>query len=235
MARIDWGLRPTLQLWHPSRMVAVFFALAVCAQVTAPSETAAPSSSAPSASASAASSAVTALVRERRVAEEDHLKRLGLWAGANVVAGAGLLLLARPETSPLPAPPTMLEGFAVQSLAWGAINGTIVALGLLLPAPLPETRDEALAAEDDLAKVLWVNVGLDAGYAMAGGTMIAAGAFGAAPDEQWQSHGVGIIMQGVGLGFLDVIAAWESGPREEALQALPAEAPASGRTPGTLR
>lgn len=189
-------------------MVPVFIALAVCAQVAAPSGT------------GAASSAVNALARERRVAEEDHLKRLGLWAGANVVAGAGLLLLARPETSP---PPTVLEGFAVQSLAWGAINGTIVALGLLLPAPLPETRDEALAAEDDLGKVLWVNVGLDAGYAMAGGTMIAASAFGAAPAEQWQSHGVGIVMQGVGLGFLDVIAVWESGPREEALQALRAE------------
>ena len=75
----------------------------------------------------------------------------------------------------------------------------------------------------------------DAAALLAGGTMIAAGAFGAAPAEQWQSHGVGIIMQGVGLGFLDVIAVWESGPREEALQALPAEAPASGRTPGTLR
>jgi hypothetical protein len=79
----------------------------------------------------------------------------------------------------------------------------------------------ALAAEDDLGKVLWTNIGLDAGYMFAGGTMIAAGAFGAEPAVDWQSHGAGIVMQGAGLLVLDGIAVWSSGPREEALQTLP--------------
>jgi hypothetical protein len=165
--------------------------------------------------------AVVALAQARVAAERGHLTRLGLWAGANVVAGAGLLALARPETSPLPAPATMLEGFAVQSLAWGAINLAIVGLGLSSTPTVPATRTAALAAEDDFAKVLWVNVGLDAGYTMAGGTMLAASAFGAAPGEQWRSHGAGIVMQGLGLGVLDVVAVWDSDEREQALQALP--------------
>jgi hypothetical protein len=165
--------------------------------------------------------AIVALAQARVDAERGHLARLGLWAGANVVAGAGLLALARPETSPLPAPATMLEGFAVQSLAWGAINLAIVGAGLLSTPTVPTTRAAALSAEDDFAKVLWVNVGLDAGYMMAGGTMLAASAFGAAPAEQWRSHGAGIVMQGLGLGVLDAVAVWDSDEREQALQALP--------------
>ncbi|MBM4280370.1 MAG: hypothetical protein FJ137_06280 [Deltaproteobacteria bacterium] len=165
--------------------------------------------------------AIAALVEARVDAERAHLARLGVWAGVNVVAGAALLALARPETSPLPTPATLLEGFAVQSLAWGGINLAIVGLGLAsTPAPVT-TREAALAAEDDLGKVLWVNVGLDAGYMMAGGALWGASLAGAKPAEQWRSHGVGIVTQGLGLAVLDVIAVWDSAPREEALQALP--------------
>jgi len=174
------------------------------------------------ASPTAAPAEVQALVEQREESERAHLRRLGIWAASNIVAGAGLLALARPETSPLAAPPVQLEGVAVQSIAWGAINGAIVLIGLFAPKGEPPlTREEALAKEDDLGKVLWVNVGLDAGYMMAGGTMIAAGAFGADPAVQWQSHGAGIVTQGAALLALDVIAVWDSDPREQALQALP--------------
>jgi hypothetical protein len=164
--------------------------------------------------------AVAGLVRERVEAERAHLARLGIWAGTNIVAGAALLALARPETSPLPTPATALEGFAVQSMAWGAVNLTIVGLGLAAAPVFALSREEALAAEDDLGKVLWVNVGLDAGYMMAGAAMAGASVVGAAPAEQWRSHGAGVLMQGLGLAVLDVVAVWDSGPREERLQAL---------------
>jgi hypothetical protein len=165
--------------------------------------------------------AVASLVHARVDAERAHLARLGVWAGTNIVAGAALLALARPETSPLPTPATAVEGFAVQSIAWGAVNLTIAGLGLAAAPVSVTSRADALAAEDDLAKVLWLNVGLDAGYMMAGGAMWGASLAGAAPAEQWRSHGAGIVTQGLGLAVLDVIAVWDSGPREERLQALP--------------
>lgn len=164
---------------------------------------------------------VAALVQARVEAERAHLARLGVWAGTNLVAGAALLALARPETSPLPTPATALEGFAVQSIAWGAVNLAIAGLGLAATPAVTTSRADALAAEDDLGKVLWLNVGLDAGYIMAGGALWGASFAGAGPAEQWRSHGAGIVTQGLGLAVLDVIAVWDSGPREERLQALP--------------
>lgn len=174
-----------------------------------------------STSTAAVDDAVAPLVHARVDAERAHLARLGVWAGTNIVAGGALLALARPETSPLPAPATALEGFAVQSIAWGTVNLTIAGLGLASAPVFVTSRDDALAAEDDLGKVLWLNVGLDAGYMMAGGALWGASLAGAAPAEQWRSHGAGIVTQGLGLAVLDVIAVWDSGPREERLQALP--------------
>jgi hypothetical protein len=167
--------------------------------------------------------AVQRLSAQRVAAEQDHLRRLAIWAGSNVVAGAGLAWLSTPGLSPLDEAqvPTSLQGVAIQSLVWGGINLTICGIGFAFPSTATSDRDEALSAEDDLGKVLWTNVGLDAGYMFAGGTMIAAGQLGAKPAVDWQSHGAGIITQGAGLLILDVIAVWSSGPREEALQALP--------------
>lgn len=195
--------------------------------LTAALVTTAPSSPSP------APSSVQTLSAARVEAEQDHLRRLAIWAGSNVVAGGALLWLATPGLSPLPAEqvPTVLQGFSIQSLAWGGINLAICGLGAAFPSTPTDDRDVALAAEDDLGKVLWTNIGLDAGYMFAGGTMMAAGAFGAAPAVDWQSHGAGIITQGLGLLVLDGIAVWSSGPREEALQALPAPTPAPSTTP----
>jgi hypothetical protein len=215
------------------------FALAAALATTTP-----PSSSRSSSLSSGVptSASVQALSAARVQAEQDHLRRLAIWAGSNVVAGGALLWLATPGLSPLPAEqvPAVLQGFSIQSLAWGGINLAICGLGAAFQQPLagettassqPEDartgstttddRELALAAEDDLGKVLWTNIGLDAGYMFAGGTMIAAGAFGAEPAVDWQSHGAGIVMQGAGLLVLDGIAVWSSGPREEALQTLP--------------
>jgi hypothetical protein len=175
---------------------------------------------------SADEDAVVALSRARVDAEHAHLGRLAIWAGTNVVAGGALVWLSTPGLSPLPSEqvPEVLRGFAVQSLAWGGINLIIAGLGAAFPSSTTSDRDIALAAEDDLGKVLWTNIGLDAGYMFAGGTLMAASAFGAEPAIEWRSHGAGVVTQGAGLLALDLLAVWDSGPREEALQALPAKA-----------
>ena len=172
--------------------------------------------------ASTDAAVVQQLVLARRQAEADHLKRLGIWAASNVVAGAGLLVLGSPGVSPLETPPPALRGFGIQSMAWGTVNLAIAGIGLVTSAADGDvTREAALAAEDDNAKVLWVNVGLDVGYMMAGGVLVAAGASGAQPAVDWTAHGAGVITQGLGLLVLDVVAVLGSAGREEALQALP--------------
>jgi hypothetical protein len=165
---------------------------------------------------------VQRLVSLRQRAERDHLKRLGIWGVTNVVAGAGLLAMGSPAVSPLEAPPPALRGYGIQSIGWGAVNLAIAGIGLVTsPSDVDLTREAALAAEDDNAKVLWVNVGLDVGYMMAGGALVAAGTSGAQPAVDWMAHGTGIITQGLGLLVLDVVAVLGSAGREEALQALP--------------
>jgi len=222
---VEGWVTPASSPRHRSSMTPILALTAAAALATPPPPTA--SSSSPS---------VQALSSARVQAEQDHLRRLAIWAGSNVVAGGALLWLATPGLSPLPADqvPTMLQGFSIQSLAWGGINLAICGIGAAFPSTPGDDRVVALAAEDDLGKVLWTNVGLDAGYMFAGGTMIAAGAAGAAPAVDWQSHGAGIVMQGAGLLVLDGIAVWSSGPREEALQALsssPTSPPTSSSTP----
>ncbi len=174
---------------------------------------------------------MSTIVAEREAAEADHLRRLGLWGASSVVGGAGLFALSQPALLGDGAP-RQLEGFAIQSMAWGGINLAIVAIGSLAPKTTPtmstmstmsKMRADALDAEDDLAKVLWVNVGLDVGYMMAGGTMMAASQLGAEPSVDWLSHGAGIVTQGAGLFILDLIAVWGSDARERALADLPAE------------
>jgi hypothetical protein len=165
---------------------------------------------------------VQQLVLLRQRAERDHLKRLGIWGVTNVVAGAALLAVGSPQVSPLEAPPPALRGFGIQSMGWGAVNLAIAGIGLVTSATdVDVTREAALAAEDDNAKVLWVNVGLDVGYMMAGGVLVAAGTAGAQPAVDWMAHGTGAVTQGLGLLVLDVVAVLGSAGREEALQALP--------------
>jgi hypothetical protein len=164
--------------------------------------------------------AVEGLVQARMQAEDEHLRRLGIWGAASVLGGAGVLGLSMPGVV-ADEGASVLQGFGVQSMAWGTINLAIVGIGAVVPrAPITD-RDDALAAEDDLAKVLWVNVGLDVGYLMVGGTLAAASQLGAEPAVDVFSHGVGIATQGAGLLVLDLIAVWSSDPREQALAALP--------------
>jgi hypothetical protein len=125
--------------------------------------------------------------------EQGHLLRLGLWAGASVIVGALLLVMLRLRKTNA----SFVRHFAIQMLAWGAVDAAIAAWawqGLAL-------RDYARAMQ--LQQFLWLNVGLDAGYAAVGLTLALAG---------WQlgrrlgavGAGIAIILQGFALFVLDL-------------------------------
>ena len=125
--------------------------------------------------------------------ERGHLLRLALWGGASVLVGTLLLtwLTVRRTDAPL------LRHFAIQTAAWGAVDGLIC---------LWAGRDLVLrdyAGAQRLLNLLWLNLGLDAGYIAIGATLLLtawrwgsrAGGIGA---------GIGIIVQGLALLLLDL-------------------------------
>lgn len=124
--------------------------------------------------------------------ERGHLLRLALWGGACMLSGTSLLawLLVRRTSAP------MLRHFAIQTAAWGAVNLAIVAWawqGLAY-------RDYAAAQR--LLNVLWLNTGLDVGYAAVGVTLaITAWRWGPRPGGV--GAGLGVLVQGVALALLD--------------------------------
>jgi hypothetical protein len=87
--------------------------------------------------------------------------------------------------------------FAIQLVAWGAIDLALVAWawrGLAL-------RD--LAGATKLDRLLWLNVGLDAGYVAVGVTLAAcAWTFGRRLGGV--GAGLGVVVQGAALFVLDV-------------------------------
>jgi hypothetical protein len=124
--------------------------------------------------------------------ERGHLQRLALWALCSVLGGT--LLLTWLTVRRLAAP--TLRHFAIQTAAWGAVNGLIAAWawrGLAL-------RDYAGAQR--LVNVLWLNTGLDIGYAAVGATLlILAVRWGPRPGAS--GAGVGVVVQGLVLALLD--------------------------------
>lgn len=125
--------------------------------------------------------------------ERGHLLRLGIWAGLSVVVGALLLLLVTRRATNA----GFLRHFAIQSLAWGLVDLAIVAWGWQTLS----YRDYGSAMQ--LQQFLWLNVGLDAGYAGIGLTLVITG---------WMlgkrlglvGAGVAVIVQGLALFVLDI-------------------------------
>ncbi len=137
-----------------------------------------------------------------REAERSHLRRVGVWGAANLVAGGALALASDREEAPV------RHGFGVQSAGWGAINLAIAAAGLTFGGrgDPPESPGEALAAESRWGQILVLNLGLNAGYAMAGGALSWAAANGASGGDALQGHARAVILQGAGLFALDALA-----------------------------
>lgn len=126
--------------------------------------------------------------------ERTHLLRLTLWGGASVLVGTLMLALlaVRTQRSPL------LQHFAIQTAAWGAVDLAIAAwarTGLAL-------RD--LDGATRLVNILWLNVGLDIGYAAVGLTLALA-AWRLGPRWGAVGAGIGVIVQGLALALLDLV------------------------------
>ena len=125
--------------------------------------------------------------------ERGHLERLALWGGGGVLFGTLVLawLAWRQSAAPL------LQHFAMQTVAWGAIDLAICAWGW---------RGLALrnyAGAQELVSFLWLNTGLDIGYVMVGVTL-AATCWRLGPRPAGIGAGVGIMLQGCALFLLDL-------------------------------
>lgn len=128
--------------------------------------------------------------------ERLHVLRLSAWAAASMLAGTGLLawLRAGGRYSPL------LRQFAIQSAAWGVVDAAIAALAWRGIAP----RDVASATRLD--RILWLNIGLDAGYVLVGITMgLVAWRLGRRLGLL--GAGIGVVVQGSALVVLDLMLA----------------------------
>lgn len=125
--------------------------------------------------------------------EQGHLLRLGVWAAISVVGGTALLAML--QVRRLEAP--LLKHFAIQTAAWGAVNALIALWawrGLVM-------RD--FAGTQKLLNILWLNTGLDVGYAAVGLTLVIVG-------WRWERRlgavgaGLGVVVQGLALALLDL-------------------------------
>lgn len=109
--------------------------------------------------------------------------------------GCGLLLLLMPGTSQLQ------HAFAVQALAWGAVDAVIALAGRRTAAR--RARPPAAEAQH-LRRLLWLNTALDFVY-------IAVGLYLALElgreNEEWRGHGWGVLVQGAFLLAFDALHA----------------------------
>jgi hypothetical protein len=135
--------------------------------------------------------------------ERGHLLRLAMWGGSSVVLGTAMLawLTLRRTSAPL------LRHFAIQMAAWGAVD-LIICLASWRGLAM---RDYAGAQQ--LLNVLWLNTGLDAGYAAVGATLaLTAWRWGARAGGI--GAGLGVIVQGLALFLLDLRLILVIGPMQ---------------------
>lgn len=125
--------------------------------------------------------------------ERDHLTRLAVWALGSILGGVLCTMWGRRAVQP-----AFWRHAGIQTAAWGAVDLIIVALAWRGLA----TRD--LAGAIALDRVLWLNIGLDVGYAMVGLTLLVFGL--RAPRRPGLiGAGAAIVVQGLALAVLDAI------------------------------
>jgi Family of unknown function (DUF6992) len=126
-------------------------------------------------------------------AEQQHLLRLLFWAGLSIVAATAVaaILAVRRIRSPF------LVQFAGQMAVWGLVIGAIAAIEW----QTARLRDVSGAAR--LERMLWMNIGLDAGY-IAVGVALACSTWYLARRLGGVGAGIGIIVQGLALLLIDL-------------------------------
>lgn len=131
--------------------------------------------------------------------QDSLTRRLMLWSFSSILTGAWLVWGTE-----------FWRGMGIQFLAWGAIDLAIAFLGAmatrkrkakLTPEELISTQPSERA---NLAKILWINTGLDVLYVAGGMALILT--FGAS-NPFWQGGGWGITIQGGFLFFFDLFHA----------------------------
>jgi hypothetical protein len=128
--------------------------------------------------------------------ERAHLLQLLVWGAVSVLSGTALLTVLRAGSRRS----ALLRHFAIQSAAWGSLDMAI-ALGQLF-----RTAPRDVSAATRLDRLLWLNIGLDAGYVLVGTTLVMLG---------WRigkrlglvGAGIGIVVQGSALVLLDLMLA----------------------------
>ena len=126
-------------------------------------------------------------------AEQQHLLRLMLWAALSILAATAIVatISVRHVRSPF------LRHFALQMALWGTAIGVIAMWewrGLHL-------RDVSGAAR--LERLLWLNIGLDAGF-VGMGLLLAFSARVLARHVPAVGAGAAIVVQGLGLLLIDL-------------------------------
>lgn len=119
--------------------------------------------------------------------------RLSVWAVASMLAGGVAWMWSSRAISP-----AFWRHAGIQSIAWGLVDLALV----LLAWHGVEPRDVAGAIALDRA--LWLNIGLDLGYAMVGATLCIVG---------WRvprrlglvGAGATVVLQGLALAILDAV------------------------------
>ena len=126
------------------------------------------------------------------VLEQGHLDRLTILAVVSITVGIAMLAWHRLRAGGQP----FAQHFGIQSAAWGVVDLAIVwwaARGL-------SERD--LSGAVALDRVLWLNIGLDIGYAMVGATLVICG-WRLGRKMGLVGAGAAIIVQGIALAALD--------------------------------
>ena len=125
--------------------------------------------------------------------ERGHLIRLAVWALGSILVGLGMFAWSRRS-----ALTSLWRHAAIQSAAWGAVDLAIVAIAWGGLAP----RD--LAGAVALDRILWLNIGLDVGYAMVGVTLCVFG-WRRPRRRGLVGAGLAVTLQGLALAVLDAV------------------------------
>ncbi len=131
--------------------------------------------------------------------EKTLMWRLLLWAALSILVGVVLLISGSP----------FWQGFGIQALAWGVVDGIIVWFGWrrVKQNLVVNDADQGDAQEASrIRKILWINNALDVLYIASGGLIIftlgSTSAF-------WRGTGWGIIIQAMFLFIFDMWHAWQ--------------------------